>query len=250
MLKQLPGNTSTARRLLHLACAGASAVAFHSAGASDYPPPPGPYQSGPTWEYHTPAAAASEPTMPPDVDSTTAGSRPLPLPARRSEPRPGAYDAANLFGTAPAGEPSAGLPATAPLAQDAGAPVPERTDGPPADSGAGHLDRSAPGHPGGPQYPPAYRGGPAYPGQMPYVPYAGRLPHPAFVPPDPPLEDLPAGPDAKETAGSRFRSAPRDPETATRGTAESDLPSALSDTAESGAAGAAIFRPADRPAGR
>lgn len=131
-----------------------------TAPASDYPPPPGPYQSGP---FERPQAAAGGADRPVPHGS----SRMLPLPELTGGPGSATSTAERLFGAAQPGLPDTPPPEPrfAPLpeqATPAGAPHPQDPAAQPPAYADVHIPQAAPGRPSGLPGAPTYRVHPQY----------------------------------------------------------------------------------------
>lgn len=147
-----------------------------AAPVSDYPPPPGPYQS----EQLEPAQAAADTT---DRPIPPGSSRMLPLPGIDDGTGTGNVTAERLFGAAPQEVPDAPLPEPqfAPIPDEAshtGAAYPPGPAAQPPDYAGAQPRQAAPGWPG------QASGAPPYPGQPPYhqspAAYPGRMQQPAY----------------------------------------------------------------------
>jgi hypothetical protein len=160
--------------------------------ASDYPPPPGPYQSDPTLFADPPPPTDHEMAA---TAGTPASSRILPLPDVGPNRERGAYDSTNLFGARP-GAPRHPNPMKSPEAGGAStrfAPTTYPADSYSTQQGVPEEFRrdSLSFAPGYPQYAPPYPPNPPYPGQhMEHAPVGPG--HPAYASPSAPVYSPPA----------------------------------------------------------
>jgi hypothetical protein len=103
-------NCPATPRLIASLLAALVAGAASAVGEPGYPPPPGPYRSGPWVDAAGPPQPASEPTR--RTTPMGAGGIPQPGSADALQPDTGAdYSAANLFGSSPAANDPAQVPA-------------------------------------------------------------------------------------------------------------------------------------------